>query len=324
MASSARHGDERGRSAERPSDIPKKGWWDIAKRMKRDFSRFELDVVSAGVAFNEFFALFPAILAGVSLYGLVAEPETVERQMEAMSSFLPSEVQGFLGGQLHAVASAPSSGLGLSLAIAVLIALWGATKGVKALIAGLNIVHQEEEKRGFVAYTLTSLGLTLGAILFGLLALTLVAALPPILNLLPIGDLGRTLASALRWPLLAVFVLLGLAIIYRYGPSRERPRWRWVSWGAVLAAVLWLGGSALFSLYASRFGKFNETYGSLAAVMVTLLWFQLTAVSVLLGALLDAEMEQQTARDTTTGPERPMGERGARVADTVRPHGGRS
>lgn len=323
MATTARHGDHHGRTAERPSDIPKQGWWDILKRMKDDFGKFELDVVSAGVAFNEFFALFPALVAGVSIYGLVAEPATVERQMGMAAGFLPGEARGLIGDQLHTVASAPQGALGWSLAISLLIALWGATRGIKALISGLNIVHHEDEKRGFIAYNLTALALTLGAVLFGLVALVLIAGLPAILDWLPIGEFGRTLASVLRWPLLAVFVMIGLAVLYRYAPSRDRPQWRWVSWGAGLATVLWLAGSALFSLYAARFGNFNETYGSLAAVAVTLLWFQLTALAVLLGALLDAEMEHQTGRDTTAGPEKPMGQRGAKVADTLGSTGNR-
>lgn len=306
-----------GRQAERPSDIPKQGWLDIAKRMWDDIGRYELSVVSAGIAFNEFFALFPALAAGISLYGLVADPATVERQMAMLGGFLPADMQRLVGEQLHALAGGSQGTLGLSLAIALVIALWGATRGVKGLISGLNIVYGEDEKRGFVAYNLTALALTLAAIIFGLVALGLVAALPPLLDLLPVGDTMKNVLSALRWPLLAVFMLVGLAVTYRYAPSRDTPRWRWVSWGAVLAAALWLIGSGLFSLYAARFGNFNETYGSMAAVAVTLLWFQLTSFVVLLGALLDAEMEHQTARDTTKGPERPMGQRGAKVADSL-------
>lgn len=306
-----------GRHADRPSDIPRQGWFDILRRMKDDIGKYELSVVSAGIAFNEFFALFPALAAAISLYGLVADPATVERQMAVLGGFLPGDVQRLVGEQLHGLAGGSEGALGVSLVIAVLVALWGATRGVKGLMSGLNIVYGEDEKRGFLAYNLVALGLTLAAIVFGLIALALIAAVPPLLDFLPVGDAVKSLLSAVRWPLLAVFMLVGLAVTYRYAPSRDTPRWRWVSWGAVLAAVLWLAGSGLFSLYAARFGNFNETYGSMAAVAVTLLWFQLTSFVVLLGALLDAEMEHQTARDTTEGPERPMGMRGARVADTL-------
>lgn len=313
-----------GRNADRPSDIPKAGWWQVLKRVKDNVTAYDVEVVSAGIAFNEFFALFPAIAAAVSLYGLVAEPETVQAQMQAIAGFLPGDVKNLVGEQLNAVAGAGSGALGWSLAISLLLALWGATRGMKGMISGLNIVYGEDEKRGFFRYNLTALGLTFAAIVFGLVALGLVAALPAIDHLLPFGDLGKLIVSVIRWPLLGLFMVAGLAAVYRYAPSRDAPRWRWVSWGAVLAAALWLVGSGLFSLYVSRFGSFNETYGSMAAVAVTLLWFQLTSFVVLLGALVDAEMERQTARDTTAGPEQPMGKRGARVADSLPERGRRN
>lgn len=315
-----------GRSADRPSDIPKAGWWEILKRVKENIGRYEINVVSAGVAFNEFLALFPAIIAAVSVYGLVADPETVERQMNAMAGLLPADVQEILSEQLHSVATASGGALGWSLVISVLLALWAATRGIRGIMSGLNIVYGEEESRGFFAYNLTALGLTLAAIVFGIVALSLIAAMPALEPFLPFGEPVNTVVMWLRWPLLAVFVVVGLAVVYRYGPSRDRPRWRWVSWGAMAGAVLWLIGSGLFSLYVSRFGDFNETYGSMAAVAVALLWFQLTAFAVLLGALIDAELEHQTERDTTVGQPKPMGQRGAQVADTPppqRPQGGR-
>lgn len=307
----------RGREAERPSDIPKAGWLDIVKRVRDDIGRYEISVVSAGIAFNEFFALFPALAAGVSLYGLVADPATVNRQLGILAGFMPADVHSLIAGQLEGLTQASGRSLGLSLILAVSIALWGATRGVKGLMSGLNIVYQESETRGFLTYNLTALALTLGAIVFGLVALALVAAVPPLLNLLPVGAPVQSLLSFLRWPLLAVFVLVGLAVVYRYGPARDKAQWRWVSWGAVAATALWLIGSGLFSLYAARFGDFNKTYGSMAAVAVTLLWFQLTSFVVLLGGLINAEAEHQTATDTTEGPSRPMGRRGANMADTL-------
>ncbi len=287
---------------DRPSDIPRAGWWRIVKRVWRDVSRHELSVVSAGVAFNEFFALFPALAAAVSIYGLVADPQAVQAQMRAMADFLPGDVQSLVGSQLHGVAAASGGALGWSLAVSLALALWGATRGVKGLISGLNLVNGEGESRGLVAYNLTALGLTLAAIVFGLLTLALVAALPALEGVLPLGEAGRAAASALRWPVLAVLVVVALAVVYRYAPSRDRPRWRWVTPGALLAGVLWLAGSGLFSLYVSRFGSFNETYGSMAAVAVTLLWFQLTAFVVLLGAVLDAALER--AAGTAVGSPR--------------------
>jgi membrane protein len=311
------HTDPRGRQADRPSDIPKQGWLDIGKRVWDDISAYEVSVVSAGVAFNLFFALFPALAAAISLYGLVSDPATVEHQLAVMGGVLPGDVTKLIGDQLHGLARASEGTLGVSLALSLLIALWGATRGIKGMMSGLNIVYQEEERRGFFRYNLTALALTLAAILFGILSLVMVAAVPALLRFLPVDEGIQSLLSFLRWPLLAVFLLFGLAVTYRYAPSRDQPHWRWVSWGAVVAAALWLIGSGLFSLYAAKFGNYNKTYGSMAAVAVTLLWFQLSSFVVLLGGLINAEMEHQTARDTTKGPERPMGSRDATVADTL-------
>lgn len=318
MADGHAHGAH-GRSADRPSDIPKAGWREVLKRVYENIGRYEVNVVSAGIAFNAFLALFPAIIAAVSVYGLVADPQTVERQVSQLGAFLPKDLQGILFEQMHSVATASGGALGWSLALSVVLALWAAGRGTRGLISGLNIVYGEDESRGVLAYNLTVLGVTVAAIVFAVVALGLIAALPALRGFLPFGDLLGTVLMWLRWPLLAVFVMAGLAAIYRYAPSREQPKWRWVSWGAALAAVLWLVGSALFSLYVSQFGNFNETYGSIAAVAVALLWFQLTAFAVLLGALLDAELEHQTERDTTTGGRQPMGRRGAQVADTPPP-----
>ena len=299
------HADPRGRQAERPSDIPKQGWMDIGKRVWADISKYEVSVVSAGVAFNLFFALFPALAAGISLYGLVADPATVEQQMGVIGGIMPGDMTKLVGEQLHGLARASEGTLGVSLAISLLVALWGATRGIKGMMSGLNIVYQEDESRGFIKYNLTALALTFAAIVFGIVALVMVAALPAILDFLPVGDTIKNVLSFLRWPLLAVFLLIGLSVTYRYAPSRDEPQWRWVSWGAVVAAALWLIGSGLFSLYAAKFGDFNKTYGSMAAVAVTLLWFQLSSFVVLLGGLINAEMEHQTAKDTTRGRNAP-------------------
>jgi membrane protein len=195
-------------------------------------------------------------------------------------------------GLLRQLAGGSQPGLGLSFAIALAMALWGATAGVKALISGLNLVYGEDEKRGFIRLTLVAVALALAAIVFGLVALVLVAALPAALDHLPLGQSGKLLASLLRWPLLIAFMIAGLGTLYRLAPSRAVPRRRWVGWGAVAATLLWVAGSALFSFYVANFGKFNATYGSFAAVAVLLLWFELTSFCVLLGALLDAELER--------------------------------
>ena len=221
--------DGRGRTADRPSDIPKAGWWDVLTRVKQRIGDTNLDVMAAGVAFNEFFALFPALVAAVSVYGLMASPATVEAQMAAIAGFVPEQGRAIITDQLKSITSASSGTLGLSTVLSVLVALWGATRGIKAMIQGLNLVYDEPEKRGFIALSLTALVFTLAAMLFGVAALVLVAGLPAIVGLLPLGDLGKLAASLMRWPLLAAILLAGLAVVYRYAPSRDRPRWRWVS-----------------------------------------------------------------------------------------------
>ncbi|MBW7849679.1 MAG: YihY/virulence factor BrkB family protein [Rhodospirillales bacterium] len=307
----------RGRSAERPTEIPLRGWWDIFWRVKRETGRDNLSIVAAGVAFHAIFALFPALAAIVSLYGLVADPAEVERQLGLLEGVVPADVHRLIGDQLNALATTSGTALSLSLAFSVLLALWSATRGTNAIIAAANIVFEEEEKRGFFKLTAVSLALTLGGVLFAVTALIFVAVLPAVVGLLDLGGLGRLIISLVRWPILGLLVIVGLGLVYRYAPSRETAKWRWVSWGAVTATLLWLIASILFSLYVANFGSYNETYGSMGAVIVLLAWLYVSAYVVLIGAELDAEMERQTARDTTTGEVRPMGHRGARMADTA-------
>jgi membrane protein len=205
----------------------------------------------------------------------------------------------------------------MGVAVGLLLALWSAAKGMGALLTSLDIVYDESETRGFVKFNATALLMTLGAILFVLISLSLIAALPALLGHLGLPESIQSLLAWLRWPLLAVAVVLGLAVLYRYGPDRQNPKWSWVSWGAVIATVLWLAASALFSFYASNFGNYNETYGSMGAVIILMMWFFISAYVVLLGAEINAEMEHQTEQDTTTGAPRKRGEREAHVADTV-------
>ena len=286
-------------------------------RVKDETARDNLSLVAAGVAFYALLAIFPAIAATVSIYGLLVDPQTVSEQLAATSQVLPEEARGIIEEQLSRVTSSAPAALGLGAIVSLLLALWSANKGTQSLIAALNIVYDEREKRGFVRLTLISLGLTLAIILFVIVGLAAIAALPALLGNLGLPEEVRRLAGWLRWPLLGLGFVIGLAVLYRFAPSRNEPRWRWVSWGAVLATVLWLTGSALFSWYVANFGAYNETYGSIGAVAVLMMWFWLSALIVLLGAELNAEMEHQTGRDTTRGPERPMGERGAYVADTL-------
>jgi membrane protein len=308
-------GPDRGQHADRPTGIPGRGWRDILTRVKDEASRDNVGLIAGGVAFFALLAIFPAIAAAVSIYGLVMNPETVQSQVQALGGMVPEAAMSIIERQLGSVAAASSSQLGLVAAGSILLALWSATKGTKAMMTALGIVYDEEEDRGFFKLNAVALLLTVGAILGAVVTLALIVAVPALLGSIGLGGTGQWLVSILRWPLLLVLVMAGLAVLFRYGPSRTAPRWRWVSWGAAGAVVLWIVASLLFSWYVSNFGSYNSTYGSLGAVVILLLWFYISAYVFLLGAEVNGEMERQTTRDTTVGRERPAGRRGAYVAD---------
>jgi membrane protein len=308
---------ERGREAERPSEIPARGWRDVLARVRKEVKQDNVSVVAAGVAFYTFLAIFPGIAALVSLWGLFADPAQAQTQVSALARYLPGGAAGVVEEQLAHLASQPKQSLGIGAIVGILLALWSASKGVSALIDALNIAYDETERRGFFERTAVVLLFTLGGLVFAIAAIAAVVVLPALLDRLGIGEMAVRLVRWLRWPALALVILLGLALLYRYGPSRARPRWRWVTGGSALATALWLAGSAAFSFYVSRFGKFNETYGSMAAIAILLTWLLLSAYVVILGAELNGELEHQTRRDTTEGAPQPMGRRGAEMADTL-------
>jgi membrane protein len=306
-----------GRDAERPGEIPPRGWFAVLKRVKAEVKEDNVTLLAAGVAFYAMLAIFPAIIAVVTVYGMVADPAQVESQVNEFAKGLPAGADQLITEQLNNVVNAGQQALSIGLAISLLAVLWSASGGVQGLVKSLNLVYDERETRGFVKLRGLSLLLTLGAIVVVVVALVLIAVFPGVIDDLGLGQAGELAASIARWVVLALVVLTALAVVYRYAPDRANPRWRWVSWGAVVALVVWLLGSVGFSWYVDNFGKYNQTYGALAAVIVLLLWLFLSSFAVLLGAELDAEIERQTARDTTTGPDRPLGERDAEVADTV-------
>jgi membrane protein len=311
------NGDAAGRDAERPSQIPPRGWFAVLKRVKAEVKEDNVPLLAAGVAFYAMLAIFPAIIALVTIYGMVADPAQVESQVGEFAKSLPSGADQLITGQLKNVVNAGRQSLSIGLAVSLLAVLWSASGGIQGLVKSLNLVYDERETRGFIKLRGLSLLLTLGAIVVAVVALVLIAVFPGVIDNFELGKAGELAASIVRWIVLALLVLVALAVLYRYAPDRANPRWRWVSGGAVVALVLWLLGSIGFSWYVDNFGKYNQTYGALAAVIILLLWLFLSAFAVLLGAELDAETERQTARDTTTGPERPMGERDAEVADTL-------
>lgn len=314
----------RGRSADRPGDIPKEGWKDILWRVWDQLGVDNISMVAAGVAYYALLAIFPAVAALVSIYGLVADPAEVENQIGQLSGFLPPDALKIILDQARSVASAPPQGLGIGVLFGLALTLWSASRGVNSLITALNIAYGEEERRSFVRLALLSLGLTIAGLLFLIVTLALIVAVPATINLLGLKDTPiGWIASLARWPILAVAIMAVLAVLYRYGPDRREPKWRWVSWGSAVATLLWILASAGFSVYVSNFGSYNETYGSVGAVVVLLLWFNLTSYVMLLGAELNAEIEHQTARDTTKEDgrgEKPLGHRDATMADTVGRH----
>jgi membrane protein len=315
-ASSASAGGA-GEGATRPTEIPKAGWWAILKRTWTQMSEDNVSMLAGGVAFFAMLSIFPALTALVSLYGLVADPATVEQQVAAMGTVLPPEALEIISGWLHNLVQQPTQKFGISLIVSVALALWSARAGTGMLMTALNICYGEKETRNFFWFNLQALALTLGLVLFGILALVFVAVVPAVLNLLPLPDSWKTGLALARWPILAILVTVVLAAIYRYAPDRADPKWRWVTTGSAVATVLWIAASVGFSIYVSKFGNYDETYGSLGAVIILLFWFYITSYVILAGGELNAEIERQTARDTTTEPEKPMGRRGARMADTV-------
>ena len=313
----AKREPHRGREAARPAEIPAPGWKDILTRAWRRIGADNHSLVAAGVAFYAMLAVFPALAAFVSIFGLIADPQTVRQTALQASEFMPPEAATLLLDALTALVNKANSKLNLALVVGLGIAVWSARAGIAALMTGLNIAYEEGEKRGFIKQQVVALSLTFGALLFAGVVVLALAVIPAAISFLPLSEAQRTTLGLARWPVLAALMMLGVAILYRFAPSRRQPQWRWISWGAALATAVWIFASAGFSYYVSRFGSYDAMYGSLGAVMVLLLWFWLSAFVLLIGATLNAESEHQTLLDTTVGAPKPMGERGAHVADTV-------
>ncbi len=312
----ARTQADRGRRAAGPTEIPARGWKDIALRTYRDVGENRILLVSAGVTFFALLAIFPAVAALVSCYGLVANASTINDQLASLQGIVPSGALEIVGDQVKRLNEKGDATLGFSLFFGIALSVWSANGGMKHVFDALNLVYNEREQRNFFILNLVSLSFTAGALLFLILALAAVVVLPIVFAFVGLGEDAWWL-SLLRWPALLLAVLGGLALLYRYGPSRDAPRWRWVTSGSVLAAVLWLSASLLFSWYVANFGKYNQTYGSLGAAIGFMTWIWLSTTIVLLGAQVNAEIEHQTAEDTTVGEPQPMGTRRAKMADTV-------
>jgi membrane protein len=322
---------ESGRLASTPAKMPARAWKDVLLRVWNNIGEDRIMLVAAGVTFYALLAIFPAIAALVALYGLFADPSSIAATIDTLSGVVPSGALDVVRQEMNRVASAGPTKLGVAFAFGFLISLWSANAGIKSIFDALNIVYNEKEKRGLIGLNLISLGFTLAAIVFVLVAIGAIAAMPAVFSFsqmqgpsalqVPSALQGSTalVAQIARWPILFVVIAFGLALVYRYGPSRAEPQWRWISWGSALAAIAWVAVSVAFSWYAANFGSYNKTYGSLGAIVVFMFWIWLSVSVILIGAELDAEMEHQTVRDTTTGGGKPMGVRGARMANTFGP-----
>jgi len=307
----------RGRDAQTPSEIPKAGWRDILLRVWQKLGDDNVSLVAAGVALNTLLAVFPAMAVLASLYGMFASPAQVAKEIAPFYGILPHDAAAIIQAQLTALARPHGQTLGIAAVVSLILSIYYSSQGVSSLMSATNIAYSEGERRGFIMRLLIALGFALGAVVGFVLMLLLTVAVPLGLQRLPLPSFVDQAALALRWILLWLFAALGLAIVYRYAPSRQNPRWRWVSWGSVVAATLWLLSSVLFSLYVRDFGSYGKTYGALGGVIVLIMWFYLQSFAIVIGAEFNAETEHQTAVDTTRGPPAPMGQRGAYMADTL-------
>jgi membrane protein len=307
----------RGREADHPSEIPLRGWKDILWRSWAEFSDQNLFLITGGVTYAILIALFPGLAAFVSLYGLAFNTAQIEKQVAALSGVLPAQTQELLSQQLHSLAEGSKGALGFAAIVGLLLALWSASRGMSGLITGINIAYEEKERRSFFKFNLIALCLTLVFVVGGVLAIALIAVLPIVVAFLEIGLAAKWLLLLAQWPLLIILVLAGLAVLYRFGPDRDKPQWRWVTPGAIAATALWIVASIGFTVYVANFNSYDKTYGSLGGMVILLTWLYLSALMVLLGAVINAQSERQTRKDSTEGAPQALGRRGAHAADTL-------
>ncbi len=307
----------RGREAQSPLHIPWTGWKDIFWRTMKRVAQNRLLAIAAGVVFFALLALFPAVTAVASLYGIFAREATIGGRLSFLAGMMPASAYSIVQEQIARIVAKGDVRLSFAFVFSLGLALWSANAGMKALIDALNVVYEEEEKRSFVVLNIVSLIFTMAAVVAMLAAVAAVVAIPLVLSDVGLGAIAQTIIRIGRWPALVLIMLMGLALLYRYGPSRRRAKWQWLSVGSLVATVSWLLGSAALSFYLDRIADFNSTYGSLGAVMGTMMWMWMSSIAILFGAELNSEIEHQTAVDSTVGSDKPLGARGATMADTV-------
>ena len=308
-----------GSQADSPAEIPAKGWFQITKRSLKEVGEDNLTLIAGGIAYSWFLSLFPMMIAAVSIYGLVVDPSEVQAQVDDFASGLPQAAQDLILKQLQSISSSSGGGMSLTLILSIALALWSASAGMAGLVQALNIAYDEKDERNFVIKRGLAILLTIGFLVFIALAIILVGVFPIVLSALGANAFVTVLAQIIRVVVLVATFGLFLALLYRVAPHRDAPQLKWLSLGAVVATVIWVVASVLFSFYVDNFGSYSETYGALAGVVVLLLWFWLTALVILLGAEINAETEAQTEKDSTTGPPQPLGQRQAVKADEPPP-----
>jgi membrane protein len=289
----------------------------VLRRSWQEVSHNNIFLVSGGVTYAMLLALSPGLAALVSIYGLLLDPNQIEKQVAAMSVMLPEQSRQLLADELHQLASASGGALGFAAIFGLLLALWSASRGMSGMITALDIAYEEEEHRSFLRFNALAIALTLCAIVGGFVAIALVVGLPALVQLLNLGAVAKWLLMVVEWPLLIMLVMAGLALMYRYAPDRDEAQWRWVSPGAIVATILWIIASVAFTVYVSNFGSYDKTYGSLGGAIIMLTWLYMSSFIVLFGAVINAQSERQTRKDTTGGKPEPMGRRRAYAADTV-------
>ena len=305
----------RGRSAREFWQIPRAGWGDIAKRTWTETGEDNISLLAAGVAFYSFLAFVPMLAAIVLIYGIFADPGDVAVHMQTLFRILPTDAAKIVADQLQGLTQTPATRSTIGLVIAILLAIYGAMRGATSIIGALNITYSERETRSLLRTTGLSLLFTIGAVIAAIIAATAIGAMGLIGTFIHLPSIVAPLVTGGLWLVTALFASVLIAVVYRYGPAREDAQWTWLTPGAVFASVGALLATFLFGLYVSHFADYNATYGALGAVVSFLMWLYVTAFVVLLGSELNAEIERQTAQDTTTGPEVAMGERGAAMAD---------
>lgn len=284
---------ERGRGAKGPHQIPPKGWKDIAFRVFQQTGEDNIGLMAAGIAFYGLLAVFPGIAACMAIAGLITEPSTIVAQFEKYGQLLPQQAAEIIVGQASEVAGSRDGGLGLAAVAGILIAIYSASKGIRSMIQGMNVAFRAKESRNIVRFYAVTYAFTLVLIAGLLVAVASTIILPAIFAVLPFTGKAEAIVSLIRWPILGGFAVLGLSAIYRYGPCRPKPKWRWITPGAAIACLLWVAGSVGFAAYVRNFASYNETFGSLGGVVILLMWLWLSAFIILLGAEIDSEMEAQ-------------------------------